>query len=92
KLDWEDFMAGLSNRDKAILQFIAEGRPLASLARRRHRNPSTITYHRRRLALKIQAYFGPQILADVLQLQRPRWKDSINCIRQKLACKERRPL
>jgi hypothetical protein len=49
KIDWDLFMAGLSERDKAIIHCIVEGEPLASLARKRHLNNSTLMYHKERL-------------------------------------------
>jgi FixJ family two-component response regulator len=87
-MDSEAFMAGLSERDKVIIQFIVQGKPLAILARRRHLNSSTMLYHKERLALKIQNFMGPQILVDILQ--RPSWKDCINSTREKTACREER--
>ena len=36
KIDWQTFLAGLSARDQAIITCLVEGKPLASLARRRH--------------------------------------------------------
>ena len=38
KIDWDSFMASLSARDQAIIHCLVEGKPLASLARRRHLN------------------------------------------------------
>jgi FixJ family two-component response regulator len=88
KMDWQTFMASLSGRDQAIINCLVEGKPLASLARRRHLNNSTLLYHKERLALKIQEYMGPQILVDILK--RPGWKNSINANRERLACREER--
>jgi hypothetical protein len=53
KLDWETFMAGLSDRDQAIIQFMAEGESLAHLARTRNLNSSTLSYCKDRLAKSI---------------------------------------
>ena len=88
KLDWETFMASLSARDQAIINCLVEGKPLASLARRRHLNNSTLLYHKERLALKIQEYMGPDIIIEIQR--RPGWKESINCTREKMACREER--
>ncbi|MGO8926295.1 MAG: hypothetical protein ACLQU3_05315 [Limisphaerales bacterium] len=41
KIDWQTFMASLSARDQAIINCLVEGKPLASLARRRHLNNAT---------------------------------------------------
>ena len=37
-MDWDSVMAGLSARDRGIINCLVEGKPLASLARRRHLN------------------------------------------------------
>jgi DNA-binding CsgD family transcriptional regulator len=44
RMDWSDFMAGLSKREQVIIHCIIEGKPLGSLARKRHLNTSTILY------------------------------------------------
>jgi hypothetical protein len=88
KMDWDSFMAGLSERDKAIIHCIVEGEPLATLARKRHLNNSTIMYHKERLAKAIAEYMGCEILIDIQR--RPGWKNSINCTRERLACREER--
>ena len=76
KMDWDSFMAGLSARDRGIINCLAEGKPLASLARRRHLNTSTLLYHKERLALKIQNYMGADILIQIRR--KPNWKDSLD--------------
>ncbi len=48
RIDWQMFVASLSARDQAIIQFMVEGKPLASLARRRHLNNSTLLHHKKR--------------------------------------------
>jgi hypothetical protein len=88
KMDWDSFMAGLSARDQAIINCLIEGKPLASLARRRHLNNSTLLYHKERLALKIQEYMGADILIQIRR--KPNWKDSLDASRERLACREER--
>jgi DNA-binding CsgD family transcriptional regulator len=88
KLDYDSFMASLSARDQAIINCLAEGRSLASLARRRHLNTSTLRYHKERLALKIQEYMGPDIIIEIQR--RPGWKDTLNASSEKLACRDQR--
>jgi hypothetical protein len=88
KMNWETFMASLSVRDQAIINCLVEGKPLASLARRRHLNNSTLLYHKERLALKIQNFMGSDI---IIQIQRrPGWKESINCTSEKMAYRDQR--
>ena len=88
RMDWQTFMAGLSKRDQAIINCLVEGKPLASLSRRRHLNTSTLLYHRRRLALKIQDFMGSDILIQIRR--KPNWKDSLDATREKMACREER--
>jgi hypothetical protein len=88
KMDWDSFMASLSARDQAIINCLVEGKPLASLARRRHLNPSTVKYHRQRLALKIQDFMGSDILIQIRR--KPNWKDSLDATRERLACRDER--
>lgn len=72
----------------AIIQRLIEGAPLATLARGRHLNTSTRMYHKERLRRAIQAYMGADILIEIGR--KPRWKDSINATREKLACHDQR--
>jgi hypothetical protein len=88
KLDWQDFLAGLSKRDQAIIRYLIQGKPLASLARRQHLNTSTILYHKRRLGDAVLEHFGKDIITQVLR--KPNWKDSLNASRERLACREQR--
>jgi hypothetical protein len=88
KMDWDSFMAGLSVRDQAIINCLVEGKPLASLARRRHLNTSTLLYHKRRLADAIANFMGSDILIQIRR--KPNWKDSLDASRERLACREER--
>ena len=88
KMDWQTFMASLLPRDQAIINCLVEGKPLASLARRRHLNTSTILYHKRRLGDAVLEHFGKDIIPQVLR--KPNWKDSLDSTRERLACREER--
>jgi len=83
KLDWETFMAGLSDRDQAIIQFMAEGESLAHLARTQGFNSSTLSYCKDRLAEAIADFMGPGILVEIQR--RPQWKDGIEAGRERMA-------
>jgi DNA-binding CsgD family transcriptional regulator len=87
-IDYQTFMASLSARDQAIINCLVGGKPLASLARRRHLNNSTLLYHKERLALKIQDFMGSGILIDICR--KPYWKDNLDASREKMACREER--
>jgi hypothetical protein len=71
-----------------ILEYIIEGKPLASLARKRPLNTCTILYHKCRFAGSIAGFFGADIIIEIQR--RPAWKDSMNANREKLACREER--
>jgi hypothetical protein len=88
RLDWAEFLSGLSKRDVAIINCLVEGKPLASLARKRQLNSSTILYHKRRLADAIQEHFGKDIIPQVLR--KPNWKNSLDATRERLACRDQR--
>lgn len=88
RMDWDSFMNGLSKREQAIILCMIEGKPLSGLARRKRINPSTIMYSKNRLASAIQEYMGSDIIKDIQR--RPGWKESINCSRERLACREER--
>jgi hypothetical protein len=88
KMDWDTFMAGLSERDKAIIHCIVEGEPLASLARSRGFSASTLMYRKERVAKAIAEFMGVDIIIEIGR--KPRWRDSINCSRERLACREER--
>jgi hypothetical protein len=87
-MDWDSFMAGLSDRDKAIIHCMVEGEPLASLARSRGFSASTLMYREERLAKAIAEFMGVDIIIEIGR--KPRWRDSINCSRERLAFREER--
>jgi hypothetical protein len=88
RIDWTECLCGPSKREAAIVQRLIEGAPLAALARRRPLNASTVMYHKERLGRAIQAYMGAHILIEIAR--NPRWKDSINAAREKMACHDLR--
>jgi hypothetical protein len=83
KMDWDVFMAGLCDRDQAIIECVVQGDPLTTLARRRGLNCSTLRYHKDRLAKAITEFMGFDILAQVQR--RPQWKDSLDSTRERMA-------
>jgi hypothetical protein len=48
-------------------------------------DPSTVRYFKNRLADKILAFMGPDILIEIRR--RPGWKNSLNVERERLACR-----
>jgi FixJ family two-component response regulator len=87
-MDWETFMAGLSTRDQAIIQFMIEGKTGSALARKLKVCDSTISNSKRNLAVKILEFMGCEILVDIQRS--PRWKQDLQATRERMACREER--
>jgi len=85
KLDWEAFLSGLSSREKGVVELLLSGHNASQIAREFKVDPSTIKYFKNRLAEKILAFMGPDILREVVR--RPGWKNDLVCERERLACK-----
>jgi hypothetical protein len=88
KMDWESFMASLSARDQAIIQFMIEGTQGPAIARKLGVCSSTIHHRKKSLAAKILDVMGPRILQEIQRW--PRWKDDLMTSRERLACKHLR--
>jgi hypothetical protein len=88
KMDWQSFMASLSARDQAIIQFLIEGKTGSAMARKLGVCTSTIQHSKKNLAVKIQEFMGFEILVDIQRS--PRWKHDLQSIREKMACKYER--
>ena len=85
KMDWDTFMAGLSVMDQALIDCLVEGKPLATLARKRHLHNATLSYHKRRIAEAIVNFMGADIIIEIQK--RPGWKNNLDATREKMACK-----
>ena len=88
KMDWEDFMAGLSARDQAVIECLIEGKTGSAMARKLRVSDSAIQTSKRRLRIKIVEFMGSEILIDIQR--RPVWKNSLTATKEKLACKHDR--
>ena len=89
-LDWQAFVATLDELALAILEYLAEGRPLRELAQAVGMSRSGIQTHKNRLTAAVQAFMGPDLMQE-LQHQ-PQWRIKIRAVREKLACRyERQP-
>ena len=88
KLDWQSFWSRLSKREKAMVQFVAEGKSLRKAARALRVSSSAVKNTKRDLALKLLDFMGADIL---VQVQRsPWWKKDLQAIQAKMACREER--
>ena len=75
-LDWEFFLASLSDREKSIVEKLLAGLNGSEIARSLKVDPSTIRYFKQRLAVKILEHFGQGILRVIVQ--RPGWKNGLD--------------
>jgi DNA-directed RNA polymerase specialized sigma24 family protein len=88
KMDWSEFASALPERERAAIICLVEGRSLKDVAKRFRVCDSTMQGDKRKLAVKILEFMGPDIL---VQVQRsPRWKQDLEASREKLACKHDR--
>ena len=68
KIDWELFMASLTNREKSVVEGLLTGLNGSEIWRALGIDPSTIRYFKQRLAVKILDYMGPDILAEIRRM------------------------
>jgi DNA-binding NarL/FixJ family response regulator len=88
KLDWETFMSGLSEREKAVVLQMIEGKTFSSIGRKLKLSPGTVKTTRNHLAQKAAEVMDNDIL---IQVRRPpQWKADITATKEKLACKHER--
>src|ERR1039457_635847 len=73
KMDWSEFASALTERERAAINCLVEGRSLRDVAKSFRVCDSTMQGDKRKLAVKILDFFGPDILVQVRKL--PRWKD-----------------
>jgi predicted trehalose synthase len=88
KMDWSEFASALTEREVAVINCIIEGRSLRDAAKSFRVCDSTMQGDKRKLAVKIQEFFGPDILVQIRR--KPNWKDSLDASRERLACREER--
>ena len=88
KLDWETFCAGLPERERAVIQFMVEGGSLRDAAHFLQVSDSAMQSSKRNVAVKILEFMGFDILVQIQR--RPQWKQNLETIREKMACREER--
>jgi len=88
KMDWSEFASALTERERAVIECIIEGRSLGDAAKSFRVCDSTMQGDKRNLAVKIQTFFGSDILIEVRRS--PRWKDDLMTSREKLNCRHER--
>src|ERR1017187_8680319 len=88
KMDWSEFASALTERERAAINCLVEGRSLRDVAKSFRVCDSTMQGDKRKLAIKIQTFFGSDILVQIRR--KPNWKDSLDASRERLACREER--
>jgi predicted trehalose synthase len=88
KMDWSAFVSGLSEREKAVIKCLMEGRSLRNAAKRFRVCDSTMQGDKQKLAVKIQDFMGRDILIQIRR--KPNWKDALDATREQIACREER--
>jgi len=88
KMDWSEFVSGLSERERAVIDCIVEGRSLRDAAKSFRVCDSTMQGDKRKLAVRILDFIGVDILIQIRR--KPNWKDSLDASRERLACREER--
>ena len=88
KMDWEEFVAALPQREKLAVEFMVEGKSLREAAQVLRVSDSAMQSSKRDLRVKILLFMGFDILAQVQR--RPQWKQSLETIRERMACRVER--
>ena len=71
-LDWSEFAAGLEPTHQQVLRDTAAGYGTGEQAERLGVSPPRIVQHKRAVAERARAFWGPTLLADAAQ--RPLWR------------------
>lgn len=85
KIDWESFIQSLDKRLKLMLEWIAEGRPLAAVARKLKLSQSRVVQLKKKLVTMMREYFGDDIWRVLSDM--PQWKINIMAMREWCACR-----
>ena len=88
RLDWVSVLDSLDRTAKAILVALIEGRELTLLVQRLRRSRTALHYDKVKLGRTIQACLGHDILVQAQA--RPGWKNGLEAIQERLACRAER--
>ena len=83
KLDWEAFLESADERQLAVVRNLADGGQLQEAAREFGASSSCFSAVKQRLAKQAEAFWGPDVLAQVMQ--EPGWGDGIHARRERHA-------
>jgi hypothetical protein len=85
KMDWEQFIDALPERERLAIEFMLEGKSLRDAAHVLRVSDSSMQSSKRSLRVKILEFMGAEILVEIQR--RPRWKEHINAARERMACR-----
>jgi DNA-directed RNA polymerase specialized sigma subunit len=88
KMDWEEFVAALPERENAVIQFMTEGKTLREAAHALRVSDSAMQSSKRDLRVKILEFMGMDILTEVQR--RPQWKEGLDATREGMAVRYER--
>jgi hypothetical protein len=85
KLDWDEFMAGLSKMEVLVVDCLCNGTTLRQAGRSVGMSDSTMQTYRKKVAAKVVEFMGADILQDIALL--PKWRVGLDCERELFACR-----
>lgn len=85
KLDWETLLALLTEREKAIVVYLTEGRTVSEVATLFKVSRSTMQQCKERLVTLIQEFMGVDILKEIQQS--PDWRINLDTMHERMACR-----
>ena len=88
KMDWEEFVAALPERERLAVKFLVEGKSLREAAHVLRVSDSAMQSSKRELRVKILEFMGANIMVEIQR--RPQWKQNLETIREKMACRAER--
>ncbi|MGD1085343.1 MAG: hypothetical protein ABSA47_11425 [Verrucomicrobiota bacterium] len=88
RMDWQEFVAALPERERVAVEFMGEGKSLRDAAHRLGISDSSMQTSKKELRVKILEFMGFDILVQIQR--RPQWKDSLDATRERLACRVER--
>jgi hypothetical protein len=88
KMDWDEFVAALPDRERVAIEFMAEGKSLRESARVLRVSDSAMQSSKRDLRVKILEFMGANIMVEIKR--RPQWKQNLEKTREKMACRVER--
>jgi len=87
-LDWQSLLPTLDDKARAILECLAEERPLREVAVTYRISRTSVQTLKEKLKLSVIEFMGTDLMAQVQRL--PRWKDNIRASRERLECRMER--